>query len=248
MWFWPPVFTSKQCCIWNDVYFVHATWRPLNRKKLSDAFVLVLHCFALWLASKIRATFEKQNQLSSAHFPALYAMELLCFCLIGSLECLHLLWLVSVITLVLVLRHSLGNHSNNAESAFNRSFCLSTREELESISILVIYSQAIGLIHTAAILSRETEKALFYHPRPRSEKFGSEARQVRQSNFSLSRQNGCCVNKAHCSQFYQSNPNMFVADMLYASFLFQVREGCHCSHDRGFLVVRVSFAKAEDLC
>ena len=36
---------------------------------------------------------------------------------------------------------------------------------------------SIGLCHTAAILSRETEKALFYHPRPRSEKLGNEARQ-----------------------------------------------------------------------
>ena len=59
----------------------------------------------------------------------------------------------------------------------------------------------MGLIHTAAILSLETEKALFYHPRPRSEKFGSEARQVRQSYFSLLRQNGCCVNKAHSQRF-----------------------------------------------
>ena len=56
-------------------------------------------------------------------------------------------------------------------------------------------------IHTAAILSRETEKTLFYHPRPRSEKFGSVARQVRQSYFSLLRQNGCCVIKAHWTQF-----------------------------------------------
>ena len=39
----------------------------------------------------------------------------------------------------------------------------------------------MGLIHTAAILSRLTEKDLFYHPRPRSEKLGSEARQVKQS-------------------------------------------------------------------
>ena len=53
-----------------------------------------------------------------------------------------------------------------------------------------------GLIHTAAILSRETEKALFYQPRPRSETCGSEARQVRQSYFILLRQNGCCVIKA----------------------------------------------------
>lgn len=39
----------------------------------------------------------------------------------------------------------------------------------------------MGVTHTAAILSRLTEKDLFYHLRPRSEKLGSEARQVKQS-------------------------------------------------------------------
>ena len=55
----------------------------------------------------------------------------------------------------------------------------------------------MGLIHMAAILSRETEKALFYHPRPRSEKLGDEARQEKQRYFSLSGQNGRGVTKAH---------------------------------------------------
>ena len=55
----------------------------------------------------------------------------------------------------------------------------------------------MGLIHTAARLSGETEKALFYHPRPRSEKLGGEARQVKQSYFRLSGQNGRRVAKAH---------------------------------------------------
>ena len=41
------------------------------------------------------------------------------------------------------------------------------------------------------------KKALFYHPQPRSEKLGSEARQVKQSYFSLLGQNGCCGTKAH---------------------------------------------------
>ena len=41
----------------------------------------------------------------------------------------------------------------------------------------------MGLIHTAAILSRETEQALFYDPQPHSEKLGSEARQVKQRFF-----------------------------------------------------------------
>ena len=55
----------------------------------------------------------------------------------------------------------------------------------------------MGLIHTAAILSRETEKALFYRPRPRSEKLGGQARKVKQSYFSLSGQNGRRLTKTH---------------------------------------------------
>ena len=55
----------------------------------------------------------------------------------------------------------------------------------------------MGLIHTAAMLSQETEKALFYMYHPRSEKRGSEARQVKQSYFNLSGQNGRRVTKAH---------------------------------------------------
>ena len=69
----------------------------------------------------------------------------------------------------------------------------------------------LGLIHTAAILSRETEKALFYHPRLRSEKFGSEARQVKQKNFSLLGQNDRRVTKALCTMalFYYCGQNPF---------------------------------------
>ena len=71
----------------------------------------------------------------------------------------------------------------------------------------------LGLIHTAAILSRETEKSLFYQPRPRSKKLGSEARQVKQSNFSLSGQNGRRVTKALCTMvlfhYYGQNPFRF---------------------------------------
>ena len=71
----------------------------------------------------------------------------------------------------------------------------------------------LGLIHTAAILSRETEKSLFYQPRPRSKKLGSEARQVKQSNFSLSGQNGRRVTKALCTMalfhYYSQNPFRF---------------------------------------
>ena len=52
----------------------------------------------------------------------------------------------------------------------------------------------MGLIHTAAMLSQGIEKALFYMYHPRSEKRGSEARQVKQSYF---RQNCRRVTKAH---------------------------------------------------
>ena len=56
-----------------------------------------------------------------------------------------------------------------------------------------------GLILTAAILSRETEKALFYHLRPRSEQLGSEATQVKKSSFVKTPPKlmlrGCDVNK-----------------------------------------------------
>ena len=41
----------------------------------------------------------------------------------------------------------------------------------------------MGLIHMAAIFFGETEKALFYHPRPRSEKLGSEARRVKKATL-----------------------------------------------------------------
>ena len=41
-------------------------------------------------------------------------------------------------------------------------------------------SLIMGLIHAVAILSRETVQALFYNPQLRSEKLGSDARQVKQ--------------------------------------------------------------------
>ena len=45
--------------------------------------------------------------------------------------------------------------------------------------VLASWHNPMGLIHMAAIFFRETEKALFYHPRPCSEKLGSEARRVK---------------------------------------------------------------------
>ena len=81
--------------------------------------LVLLYC-ALWLVNKNRATFstnEKLNQnqscLARTLFPALGASYMyLLRILIGSLRCLRLLWLVRVITLVLVLRHSIENRSS----------------------------------------------------------------------------------------------------------------------------------------
>ena len=86
----------------------------------NSAIALVLHCCALWLVKKYRATTstnQKQNQnpsrLACARFPALGTGDMyLLRALIGSLDCLRLLWLVRVITLVLILRHSIKNRSN----------------------------------------------------------------------------------------------------------------------------------------
>ena len=70
----------------------------------------------------------------------------------------------------------------------------------------------VGLIHTAAILSRETEKALFYLPRPRSEKLGGEARQVKESYFGITGQNGRRVTRAHAQPLLFESRGLFVFD------------------------------------
>ena len=81
-----------------------------------------LLCFCittLWLINKTRATFSTNgnpNQNQSCFVPHAFSRACASYMylfriLIGSLCCLHLLWLVKVITLVLVLRHSIGNHS-----------------------------------------------------------------------------------------------------------------------------------------
>jgi len=82
---------------------------------------LVLLYFVLWLVKKFGATFstnQKLNQLwlCCTRFPALGAgyTYLLRF-LIGSLGNLSLLWLARVITLVLVLRHSIENRSKTGK-------------------------------------------------------------------------------------------------------------------------------------
>ena len=71
------------------------------------------------------STDEKENQnqlrLASVIFPALWAsyMEFLRIW-IGSLHCLYLMWLVEVITLVFVLRHSIKSRSKPITS---KSLC-----------------------------------------------------------------------------------------------------------------------------
>ena len=55
----------------------------------------------------------------------------------------------------------------------------------------------MGLCHTAAILSRETEIALFYLPSLAPTFFTARVVHVKQSFFSLLGQHGCRVNKAH---------------------------------------------------
>ena len=55
----------------------------------------------------------------------------------------------------------------------------------------------IRLCHTAAILSRETKKALFYHAEPRSQNRGGEAKRGKSKLFGLPGQYGRRVTKAN---------------------------------------------------
>ena len=74
-------------------------------------------------------------------------------------------------------------------------FCMSTR--IMQISKGDIHLSQRALFTRQPYCPKRLKKVLFYHPRPRSEKLGSEARQVKQSYFSLLEQNGCCGTKAH---------------------------------------------------
>jgi len=60
-----------------------------------------------------------------------------------------------------------------------------------------IHLSQLALFTRQPYCPKRLKKALFYHPRPRNEKLGSEARQVKQSYFSLLGQNGRCGTKAH---------------------------------------------------
>jgi len=59
----------------------------------------------------------------------------------------------------------------------------------------------IRLCHTAAILSRETKKALFYHAEPRSQNPGARLSVVKQSFFDLPGQYGRRVTKGNKEHF-----------------------------------------------
>jgi len=67
---------------------------------------------------------------------------------------------------------------------------------LENLSV-DIAALFMGLCHTADILSRETEIALFYLPNLAPTFFTSRVLHVKQSLFSLLVQHGRRVNKAH---------------------------------------------------
>ena len=73
--------------------------------------------------------------------------------------------------------------------------CMSTR--IMQISKGDIHLTQWALFPWQPYCPERLKKALFYHPQPRSEKFGSEARQVKQSYFSLLGQNGRCGTKVH---------------------------------------------------
>ena len=70
----------------------------------------------------------------------------------------------------------------------------------ESNRLGQIYSEPpIRLCHTAAILSRETKKALFYHAEPRCQNRGGEAKRGKTKLFfGLPGQYGRRVTKANC--------------------------------------------------
>ena len=78
-----------------------------------------MHCYSLWLAKRCQVTLwtnQKKNQnqlwLACTRFPTLGAGYMyLLQVLICSLNYLHVLWLVRVITLVLILQHSIENFS-----------------------------------------------------------------------------------------------------------------------------------------
>ena len=82
-------------------------------------FALVLHLYALWLVKKFRATFSTNQMLKQTQsWPARTRFPALCISymsslrvLIGSLDCLCLLWLAGFMTLSLALRHSIQNGS-----------------------------------------------------------------------------------------------------------------------------------------
>ena len=77
------------------------------------------------------------------------------------------------------------------------TFCIRSSSQFSFIHGDIYYGKIpMGLFHTAAILSRETEITLFYHPNLSPEFFTVRSRVVKES-FSLSAQYGCHVTKAN---------------------------------------------------
>ena len=78
------------------------------------------------------------------------------------------------------------------------TFCIHSSSQYSFIHGDIYYGKIpMGLFHTAAILSWETEITLFYHPNLAPEFFTARSRVVKESFFSLSAQYGCHVTKAN---------------------------------------------------
>ena len=115
---------------WPRSRFSHTDWlSSVNKMFIRAVFNWVLKVisellwfciyFTQWLVESSRAIFStnqkwKQNQswLTRAHFPALcFGYVYILRVLIGLLDCLRPFWLAKVITLVLVLWHSIETRS-----------------------------------------------------------------------------------------------------------------------------------------
>ena len=78
------------------------------------------------------------------------------------------------------------------------TFCIHSSSQYSFIHGDIYYGKIpMGLFHTTAILSRETEITLFYHPNLAPEFFTARSRVVKESFLSLSAQYACHVTKAN---------------------------------------------------
>ena len=94
---------------------------------MSKRIALDYDYFSQWLFQSSRATFstnqkwnQNQSWLAHAHFPAICVGYVkLLRVLIGLLDCLRPFWLAKLITLGLVLRHSIETRSKDSPSEQN---------------------------------------------------------------------------------------------------------------------------------